>query len=280
MTSLMYDMCYELVGWKKKLPLCWRDAIGDMHLDFSALGHAWGSNSVTCGKIWPDKDNIFKAFQKPEVAPDRVRVVILGKEPYAKEDQATGRAFEQGDISVFGRNNIKYMRASIRGLMLAVSMAKCTGNTLDGLAELWARKNQVRIKNQARLFDSWESQGVMWLNASLTFSEGDHADKHIALWKPLIEKVFEVLGRRDGEQPIIFALWGVEARKSKEYIQQHLRPENFCVLESAHPSSRKYDYFMNGNPLLAINKTLEHFGCPEIDWWPNRPNIQEGKRVY
>ena len=254
--SLRAAMCCKLIGWKNRLPPCWRELADDVRLDFDELGPARGKESLTCDSVWPCAGNIFKAFQNRQLGPSDVRVVILGKEPYPKAERATGRAFEQGDIISFDAR--KDIASSLRGLILAVLMTNCLDGKLDGLVGC------ENLGGQSELFDSWERQGVMHLNTSLTFSCERHSMEHRNLWRPFVAKIIRSLLNRP-QNPVIFAPWGGEARNEMRRI---LPNQHNAVVPHNHPSSREYDFFVDGNPLLAINKKLRDLALPEIIWYP------------
>ena len=262
MTSLKDVMRCELNGWKSRLPACWQEAVGDVRLNFDDLGSASGQ---PCNSVWPRGNDIFRAFQNCRIGPNDVRVVIFGNEPYPEVDLSTGRAFEQGDIISFSHDSDirEKITDSLRSLVLAVLMTKCDGGALDGLADCG------RLGAQSQLFDSWEHQGVMWLNTSLTFSCKKFSENHRELWKPFIERIIGHLVNRHRSRPVIFALWGAPARKLAEIIRQSNGTGRFCILKASHPSLHGCKFFADGNPLLAINAKLNSLGCQEIDWCPS-----------
>ena len=253
MTSLRELMECELKNWQSSLlPLCWQEDVGDICLNFDDLDPAKNEDKILCNDVWPRGDNIFKAFRR--VGPNDVRVVIFGNEPYSKACRSTGRAFEQGDISSF---NGKDITDSLRGLILAVLMTRCSGGALDGLAGCG------ELGSQSELFDSWENQGVMWLNTSLTYSCEDHSRRHRKLWRPLLEKIIEILVAQD--RPVIFVTWGGAATKMiKKILSNPCNVGGYCVLHDAHPASYGCRFFADQNPLLAINRKLQSV-APEDD---------------
>lgn len=262
--ALLKDiMRCNLTNWQSRLPRCWRESVGDVCLNLAAFDPSEGEDDPVCDTIWPRDEAMFKAFQKLGVAPYRVRVVILGNDPYSKEEQVTGRAFEQCDVTSFNNTDStrNSLTVSLRSLILAVLMTECCEGVVDGLAD--CRK----LRDQIDLFNSWEDQGVMWLNASLTFSCKDHRKLHRKLWKPFTKKVLATLCEQTRRRPVIFALWGKKAQKWSEFIQEESCAVNFHVLRNNHPSSGKYGFFVDRNPLLAINEKLESFGCGPINWY-------------
>lgn len=260
MTSLKEIMECKLKDWKSRLlPSCWKDAIGDVQLDFSALDSATGK--ILCNDAWPHDNYIFKAFHR--VAPNDVRVVIFGNEPYSKACRSTGRAFEQGDIDSFNDDGAREKIAdSLRGLILALLMTNCSDGKLNGLADCG------KLAGQTELFDWWENHGVVWLNTSLTFSSKAHSDNHRNLWRPFITNIINGLVNRD-QDPVIFAAWGKEAQdEMKRSLRNQSGSTKFYVLRSAHPASYGCQFFADGNPLFAINRKLRSLDLQDIPWWP------------
>ncbi|MBO5755490.1 MAG: uracil-DNA glycosylase, partial [Clostridia bacterium] len=108
---------------------------------------------------------------------------------------------------------------------------------------------------------SWAKQGVLLLNATLTVRDGQ-ANSHSALgWKIFTDRVITLLN--DSPSPIVFLLWGSNARQKAEMItgRHHL------ILSSAHPSPLSaHRGFFGSRPFSRINAFLEKNGRTPIDW--------------
>jgi len=96
----------KLAGWKDDVPADWRKILGDTELNFEsrAFMRQCHANEIVIpgrkGDVIPgssDEGHLFRAFD--HLRPDNVRAVILGQDPYSNPAWATGRAFEQGNLS-------------------------------------------------------------------------------------------------------------------------------------------------------------------------------------
>lgn len=182
--------------------------------------------------IYPRGRDIFKAF---ELTPfDRVKVVILGQDPYHNPGQAMGLSFSVPD-EVPAPPSLKNIFKEIESDL---------GVRLSG------RHNLAK----------WASQGVLMLNASLTVEAGV-ANSHSRIgWQTFTDKVIEKLSQeREG---IVFLLWGRFAREKKVLIDgtKHL------VLEAAHPSPLAGGAFFGCRHFSKTNQWLTSKGQEPIDW--------------
>jgi len=183
--------------------------------------------------VYPPKDRIFHAFDA--VAPQDVRCVILGQDPYHGPNQANGLSFSVNDgiaIPPSLRNMYKELGSDLG------CPVPTTGN-----------------------LEAWSKQGVFLLNTSLTVEAGkagSHAKKG---WESFTDRVIEVLGQQ--EQPIVFILWGNHAKSKKSLIDtsRHL------VLESVHPSPLSASRgFFGSRPYSQTNDWLQQQNRTPIDW--------------
>ena len=162
--------------------------------------------------IYPKAENIFNSLNLTKF--DDVKVVILGQDPYHEPGQAHGLAFsvESGPLPPSLQNIFKELNSDLN-----IKISK-TGNLTP-----------------------WAKQGVLLLNTVLTVRKGQ-ANSHKDMgWEKLTGRIIELLNER--EKPIVFLLWGSQARKIGEKITN----KNHLVLSCAHPS-----------PLSAYNG---FFGC-------------------
>lgn len=184
-------------------------------------------------KVHPDMYDIFNALKWTSFKD--TRVVILGQDPYHGENQAHGLAFsvkKEVDIPPSLLNIYKELQSEL-GLFIPN----------NGYLEKWAK------------------QGVLLLNASLTVRDGlanSHRNKG---WEILTGKIVEALNERS--EPIIFMLWGNNAKEKTELIKnpQHI------ILTAAHPSplSASRGFFGCGH-FKKANEILKNQGLAPIDW--------------
>ncbi|MBQ1496329.1 MAG: uracil-DNA glycosylase [Bacilli bacterium] len=182
--------------------------------------------------IYPKKDDIFNAFKLDY---NDVKVVILGQDPYHGEGEAHGYAFSclKTPIPPSLKNIYKELYTD-----LGIEKNMLDGNLLP-----------------------WVKEGVMLLNTGLTV-EKDKPNSHKNLkWNVFTDAVIEKLNER--EEPIVFILWGNNARLKKNLISNPIH----LVIESAHPSPfSARNGFFNSKPFSRTNEFLKKNGIKEINW--------------
>ncbi len=183
--------------------------------------------------IYPKREDIFNTLKF--TAPDKVRVVILGQDPYINEGQAHGFA-----LSV------------LQGVTPPPSL-KNMYKELEGDLGIPVSKSGHLIK--------WAEQGVLLLNTVLTVEAGksnSHAKKG---WEKFTDAVFAYLGAC--EQPIVFMLWGKPAQAKEKFITG----KSHCIIKSPHPSPLSASTgFFGSKPYSQANAFLKAKGLKEIDW--------------
>ena len=188
--------------------------------------------------IYPDMYDIFNALHYTSY--HDTKVVILGQDPYHGKDQAHGLSF------------------SVRkGVAIPPSLLNIYKELHDDLG--------CYIPNNGYL-KPWADQGVLLLNASLTVRAGVANSHRNIGWEIFTDKVIEILNERD--KPVIFILWGANARSKKKYItnKQHY------IIESPHPSPLSaHNGFFGSKPFSRTNEILKSLGEEPIDW--QIPNI-------
>jgi uracil-DNA glycosylase len=217
-----------------ELPDDWRAALGG-ELDkpyFHAL-RRFVADERARGPVYPPEDEVFAAFERTPLA--RVRVVLLGQDPYHDEGQAHGLCFSVKP-GVRRPPSLHNMLLELRD-DLGVSSGE--GGTLT----------------------SWADQGVLMLNAVLTVrahEANSHKDRG---WETFTDAVISTVHAK--ETPVVFVLWGGYARKKARRIDG----ARHAVIESAHPSplSARSGFF-GSRPYSKINEALVRHGTAPIDW--------------
>ena len=178
-----------------------------------------------------------ETFQALELTPFRkVRVVLLGQDPYPGAGQAHGLCFSvKPGVAVPGslRNIFKELQSDIRGF---------------------------RIPNNGYLV-SWAKQGILMLNTVLTVrarSIGSHRGRG---WETFTDAVIEKVNAK--KETVVFLLWGRDAQSKAERIDE----SRHVILRAAHPSplSARQGFF-GKRPFSNVNRVLRDAGQPEIDW--------------
>ena len=184
-------------------------------------------------RIFPKGSEWFHALDATPL--ERVRVVILGQDPYHGEGQAHGLCFsvKQGVRPPPSLVNIyKEMKSDL-----------CLEPPSHGNLEAWAQ------------------QGVLLLNAVLTVEAGLAASHQGKGWERFTDAVIRLVN--DQPQPMVFILWGAYAQRKAAFVdrQRHL------VLASAHPSPLSaHNGFFGSRPFSRANEFLMARGQEPIDW--------------
>ena len=182
--------------------------------------------------IYPPKKDVFNAFR---LSYKDVKVVILGQDPYHGEGEAHGYAFSclKTPIPPSLKNIYKELYSDLN-----IQKDMLDGNLLP-----------------------WVKQGVMLLNTGLTV-EKDKPNSHKDIgWHTFTDAVIEKLNER--EKPVVFILWGNNARDKKKLITnpQHL------IIESPHPSPFSANNgFFGSKPFSKTNDFLVKNGMSKINW--------------
>ncbi len=217
-----------------KLESGWKDALKDeFGQDYFKKLSEFVRNEYSHAVVYPAPKNIFRAF---DLCPfDKVKVVILGQDPYHGPGQANGMAF-------------------------AVNEDMALPPSLQNIFKELESDLEKPLKNRSGDLERWAKQGVLLLNATLTVrasTAGSHQKKG---WEEFTDAVIKALS--DKKENLVFILWGNYAKAKGVHIdrQKHL------VLESAHPSPFSATKFFGSKPFSKTNKYLEDHGIKPIDW--------------
>nr|WP_261294066.1 uracil-DNA glycosylase [Sphingomonas hylomeconis] len=213
----------------------WRGSLGPA-LDGASMAalEAFLEAEQAAGKrIFPAPADRFRAFDLTPL--DRVRVVILGQDPYHGAGQAHGLCFS--------------VQPGVRPPPSLVNIYK----------ELQADLGIARAAHG--FLDHWAEQGVLLLNTVLTVEEGQAASHRKRGWEPFTDAVIRLVSAK--AEPVVFLLWGAHAQQKAALIDatRHL------VLMAAHPSplSARTGFF-GSRPFSQANAFLAAHGRGTIDW--------------
>ncbi|MDR0979542.1 MAG: uracil-DNA glycosylase [Candidatus Nomurabacteria bacterium] len=206
--------------------------------------------------IFPARDLVFSAFR---LSPEKIRVVILGQDPYHGEGQAHGLAFSvQAGVAVPPslRNIYKEIAAEFGGTTADEATATKELATISKVAQ----KCDTAVKRGGNL-ENWAEQGVFLLNSVLTVEAGK-AGSHRGLgWEVFAENVVRYLA--ENRSGLVFLLWGNAARAKKPLIDG----EKHLVLEATHPSPLSaYRGFFGCGHFKKANEYLVENGQTPINW--------------
>ena len=183
--------------------------------------------------IYPPMEDIFQALRLTPY--ENANVVILGQDPYHGPGQAHGLAF------------------SVRpGVQPPPSLRNIYKELADDLG--------CTIPDHGYLVD-WAKQGVLLLNTALTVRAGQANSHRGKGWEDLTDSIIRHLNLR--EQPVVFLLWGANARAKVPLITNPLH----LVLCAPHPSPLSaFQGFFGCKHFSRTNTFLRQCGLPEIDW--------------
>lgn len=183
--------------------------------------------------IYPDMYHIFNALKMTSY--EDVQVVLLGQDPYHGPNQAHGLCFSVQDGVEFP--------PSLKNIFIEL-------------------KNDLHIEiPKSGNLTKWAKQGVLLLNTVLTVRSGVANSHKGKGWEIFTTKIIERLNER--EKPIIFVLWGNDAKRKMEYITN---PNHF-ILTASHPSPLSaYNGFFGCKHFSKINEILLKEGEKPIDW--------------
>ena len=188
------------------------------------------------GEVYPPPEHLFRAFY--EVPFDRVRVVILGQDPYHEPGQAHGLSFSVPD-----------------GVRLPPSLRNIYKEMCGDLG-----LSETQIPTSGDL-SHWAKQGVLLLNSVLTVPRGAAAGHRGRGWEAITDAVLCELDA--APFPVAFILWGKDARAKERFLTN---PDHL-VLESEHPSPLSaWRGFFGSKPFSTVNAYLKAHGCEEICW--------------
>jgi uracil-DNA glycosylase len=184
-------------------------------------------------KIYPPKGKVFTAFDA--VPFDKVRVVILGQDPYPSPGHAHGMAF-----SVLpGVRPPKSLVNIYRELQSDLGISPVSHGYLM----------------------PWAEQGVFLLNTVLTVREGEPGSHRGKGWEMMTTRVIKLLSARQGR--IVFILWGKDAQNFAPMINT----SEHRILVAPHPSPLSaYQGFFGSKPFSQTNDALVKKGFSPIDW--------------
>ncbi|NOZ33722.1 MAG: uracil-DNA glycosylase [Chlorobi bacterium] len=183
--------------------------------------------------IYPPGKNIFKAFDLCPV--DKVKVVIIGQDPYHGKGQAHGLCFSVKD-----------------GVTVPPSLRNIYKELHDDIGKEIPKTGNI---------EHWAKQGVLMLNATLTVRAGQAGSHQNKGWETFTDAVIKILSEK--KENLVFLLWGAYAQKKGSVINT----EKHYILKSAHPSPfSAYNGFFGNKHFSKTNEFLKSKNINEIKW--------------
>ena len=218
-----------------KIEASWKQILSkEFDQDYFLKLTSFVKSEYQSNKVYPPAKFIFRAF---DLTPfDKVKVVILGQDPYHGDGQANGLCFAV--------NNGIRLPPSVQNIFkeIQTDLGRPTSFPSGDL-------------------EGWAKQGVLLLNATLTVKANSAGSHQKQGWEAFTDSVIKSLS--DQKDHLVFILWGNYAKQKGAVIdrQKHL------VIESPHPSPfSAYTGFFGSQPFSKCNNYLSLFGVDEINW--------------
>lgn len=183
--------------------------------------------------VYPPMEEIFNAFKITPLS--KVKVVILGQDPYYNQGQAMGLSFSVKD--------------GIKPPPSLVNIYREISNDLN---------QEINISSGN--LTHWAEQGVFLLNTTLTVRDGEPLSHKGHGWEIFTDNVIRTLNENDN--PKVFLLWGNNAKAKKNLITN----KNHLILEAGHPSPLSARYFYGCRHFSKTNDFLIKNGLKPIKW--------------
>lgn len=195
-------------------------------------------------KVYPAPKNIFRAFELTSF--DKVKVVILGQDPYHGAHQAIGLSF-----------------AVEKGVTLPPSLRNIYKELESDLGKLAPQQGGEKSAEVSGDLTRWAEQGVLLLNATLTVRSGQPGSHQGHGWEAFTDAAIQTIS--DKRENLVFILWGNYARsKAKAGL---IDPKKHLIIESAHPSPfSAANGFFGSKPFSKTNAYLRKHGEQPIEW--------------
>lgn len=215
----------------------WREVLSEelekdyvKELEKKLTQHYQGGDSV-----YPPTDLIFNALNMTPL--DKIKVVILGQDPYHDDGQAMGLSFSvPRDMKV---------PPSLKNIYKELN----ADPDIDGF-----------ITPDHGCLEKWAKNGVLLLNATLTVTAHQPNSHSKYGWQSLTDAIIRLVS--ETQQGVVFILWGGFAHKKEKLIDQ----KKNAVIKTAHPSPLSFGKFINCRCFSNANRELKKFKKSPVDW--------------
>ena len=220
----------------EKVAKTWNEFFKDMQSEeFCAKLNEFLNKEYRDYTCYPPRELLFNAFRLTPL--DKVKVVIIGQDPYHEPGQAMGLSFSVP-----------------QGIKVPPSLV----NIYKEIAQEYDCKMNFSSGDLTYL----AKQGVLLLNSILSVRAHQALSHNIPEYQMFLAKVLEVLDKQT--TPIVFLLWGGPARKLKTFLHN----PSHLILECIHPSplAANHGGWFGNNHFKLANKYLEENGVEQIKW--------------
>ena len=181
---------------------------------------------------------------------DKVKVLIIGQDPYPNKEDAHGLAF-----------------------------SKLSGKIPASLKNIFEKiKEDTGLNNSSGNLTAWAKQGILLLNRALSFSKEESLASRNKFWLPVIDIIINKLIER--KKPLVIILWGNPANDIEQFSfekEEEYKKQNIYILRSSHPSNMgnaknsvlkdgKIGAFTSTPNFKRTNEILKALGEEEINW--------------
>lgn len=186
--------------------------------------------------IYPPSELVFNAFWKTPF--DKVRVVIVGQDPYHGPGQAHGLCFSV-PVGVLSPPSLKNIFKEL--------------------------ESDIGSSPKSGCLNGWAEQGILLLNATLTVRQASPLSHHGKGWEQFTDAVIRRLSSL--EKPIAFILWGKSAQEKYRHAVDPRGTARHLILKAAHPSPLSaHQGFFGCRHFSQINAFLTKIGNDPINW--------------
>lgn len=190
-------------------------------------------SQYSAGKVYPPPKSIFRALDLCQF--EKVKVVILGQDPYHGPNQANGLCFAVNDGVPFPPSLLNIFKEMQNDLGIPIPK--------DGNLENWAK------------------QGILLLNSTLTVLPGRAGSHQKKGWEEFTDAIINALSCK--REKLVFILWGRYAQEKGKVIDAN----NHHIIASAHPSPLSaYAGFFGSKPFSKTNQYLQKVGKEPVNW--------------
>ena len=215
------------------VPPCWKHCIQSCEGKLLEL-----SQFLDKKEFLPSKDHVWTALALTPL--DKVKVVILGQDPYPTPGNATGAAFSVAP-------DVRPIPASLKNIYKELVTDVGIIPPLHGNLEAWSK------------------QGVLLLNTVLTVEAGAPQSHAKIGWEEVTDQIIRSIAAQT--EGTIFVLWGKSAQMKKKLLDLYLQKNKHRVFESAHPSPLSaHKGFFGTRPFSTVNQWLQELEKEQVNW--------------
>ena len=216
--------------------MTWKDVFDEIkNKEYSKELSAFLDEEYSKYVIYPKREKMFAAFKLTPL--EEVKVVIFGQDPYHEPDQAMGLCFSVP-----------------RGVKVPPSLVN--------IYQEIEREYKTQLKDRSGDLTYLARQGVLLLNTILSVREHQPLSHNNELYKEFTKDIVTYLNKLD--QPIVFLLWGNNAKQMMKYLDN----KNHLILTACHPSplGAMHGGWFGNNHFIKTNEFLSKNGIKPINW--------------